>query len=125
MAEEIKIYTRKEHLVTYKNDWESKLMARLIDLVHDEQTKERDEKALVLVQDFNGMYKEVPVQERIDKNKLKIIDALDIIKAIDTLLVDIESESIDFQSKYLAEEKLKIIEEAEIVSPITTDDLKS
>ena len=112
---DIKVYSQKENLIMFKNDWNSKLTARLIDLVHDQQTKERDPNAMVLTQNpTTGQYKEVKVDERINNSKFKIQDALDILKAIDTLLVDMESETVSFENKYFSKDTLKIVEEAEV-----------
>lgn len=97
--------TTKQWLTYYLNIWKRNAVARTIDVFTDQKLKDADADQEVESRDTLGRTFLQPVAERLEERKILLQDALDIVYAIEQLLINNEE---SFEKTYWSKEALAV-----------------
>lgn len=102
------IYTPLQWLYFYKNLWTRNLIARTIDVQNDAASKAKNAGEMV-PDDVTG--EPIPVSARLERRKIVVQDALDLLVSIDAMIKVIDEDKEDFTAKFWSPEALQVAED--------------
>lgn len=97
-------FTLAEWLTYYRNTWIRHALARTVDVISDEQTKQKDPETMVMHFNELGQPMEMPVKARLEARKILLQDALDIVRVVEKLTASGDN----FESTYWSPEALAV-----------------